>query len=105
LIRNKDKEGGLGPARKPSPGMFRDNKPLDKRPLSTYSNAPVSNNICHVCGGDHNVLIISLENGGHIITHPFSKEKATRVKVDSGIKGKAIGLDLIDIFWPKDGDI
>jgi hypothetical protein len=60
---------------------------------------------CDVCGGDHNVLIISLENGGHIITHPFRKEKATRVKVDSGIKGKAIGLDLIDIFWPKDGDI
>ena len=58
--------------------------------------------LCSVCGGDHNVLIVGLENGGYVVTLPFGKEKATRVKVDSGIKGKAIGLDLIDVFWPSE---
>jgi hypothetical protein len=42
--------------------------------------------ICHICGDNNHVFVINLENGRHIITLPFTKEKATRVKVDSGIK-------------------
>ena len=98
MIRSKDKEGGLGPARKPSPGMFRDNNRL----LSTYSNKPVSNNrFCSVCRGDHNVLVIGLENGEHIVTPSFCKRKATRVRVADG-RRRATRLDLVDIFWPSE---
>ena len=50
--------------------------------------------------GTINVLVISLENGGHIVTKLFSKEKATKVKVTDG-KRKATKLDLVDIFWPS----
>ena len=98
-----DKNSGLGPAKRPSLGSCRDNKPQNKGPLSTYSNGVVSNNICHICGGDHNVLVIRLENGGHIITRPFSKEKSTKVKVTHG-KRRATRLDLVDIFWPAEDE-
>jgi hypothetical protein len=57
------------------------------------------NSLCPVCGGDHNVLVISLENSGHIVTRPFPKEKATRVKVNSGIKVRATRLDPVGVFW------
>ena len=87
LTDNKNK-GGLGPARKPSPGTCRDNKPQNNGPLSTYSNESASNNICDICGGNHNILVIPLENGGRIITRPFTKEKVTRVKVGSQVKGR-----------------
>jgi hypothetical protein len=48
--------------------------------LSEYSNGWVSNNICRICGRNHNVLVISLENGGHIVTLPHPKDRATKVK-------------------------
>jgi hypothetical protein len=106
LIRNKEDKGGLGPARKPSPGTCSDNKPTENnRSLSAYSNSTAYNNsLCPICGGNHNVLVISLENGSHIVTHPFRKEKVKKVKVADG-KRRATRLDLIDTFWPKEGDI
>jgi hypothetical protein len=62
-------------------------------------NTKVANNsLCRVCGGDHNVLVISLENGGHIITRPFAKEKATKVDITNA-KRRATRLDLVDVFW------
>jgi hypothetical protein len=83
---------------KPSTGTCRDNN----RPLSTYSNKPVSNNrFCSICGGDHNVLVIGLENGEHIVTPSFCKRKAIRVKVADG-RRRAKRLDLVDIFWPSE---
>jgi hypothetical protein len=70
------------------------------RLLSVYSNSTAYNNsLCPICGGNHNVLVISLENGSHIVTHPFKKEKATKVKLTDG-KRRATRLDLIDTFWP-----
>lgn len=93
--------GGLGPAKRPSLGTCRDNKPQNNGPLSTYNNGAVSNNICHICGGDHNVLVIPLENGGHIVSRPFPKEKATKVKVTNA-KRRATRLDLVKMFWPSD---
>jgi hypothetical protein len=63
------------------------------------SNGALSNNsLCPVCGGDHNVLVIPLENGGHIISRPFPKEKATKVKITNA-KRRATRLDLVDVFW------
>jgi hypothetical protein len=58
----------LGHARKPSSKMCIDNKSQNNGQLFDYSNGSVSNNICHVSGGDYNVLIISLENAGCIVT-------------------------------------
>lgn len=57
-----------------------------------------NNSLCHICGGDHNVLVIPLEIGGHVITRPFQKDKASKVNVTSG-KRRAARLDLVDIFW------
>lgn len=73
----------------------------DRRSLSMYRNDLVSNNSCPVCGGDHNVLMISLENGGHIVTRPFPKEKASKVK-KTDAKRRATKLDLVDIFWQSE---
>lgn len=95
--------GGLGPAKRPSHETCRDNKPHNNGPLSTYNNGAVSNNICPICGGDHNVLVIGLENGSHIITRPFPNEKATKVNVTDG-KRRATRLDLVDVFWRPDED-
>jgi hypothetical protein len=88
LIDNKNR--GLGPAKKPSPMMWSDNKPRDRHSLSAYSNKLASNNICDICGVDHNVVVISLENGGRIVTPSFRKEKVTRIKAGSEAKGKNI---------------
>ena len=66
--------------------------------LSEYSNGWVSNNICRICGRNHNVLVISLENGGHIVTLPHPKDRATKVK-SSG------SMLLPDIFWREECDI
>lgn len=60
-----------------------------------------NNSLCHICGGDHNILFIRLESGGHIITRPFPKQKATKVNVTNG-KRRATRLDLIDIFWKSE---
>ena len=70
------------------------------------SNDKVSDiSSCPVCGGNHDVLVIGLENGGHIVTQPFPKEETTRVKVTSN-KLRATKLNLVDIFWPEyEGDI
>lgn len=66
------------------------------------SNGALSNNsLCPVCGGDHNVLVIPLENGGHIISRPFPKEKATKVNIINA-KRRATRLDLVNMFWPSD---
>lgn len=66
------------------------------------SNTKVANNsLCNICGGDHNVLLIPLENGSHIVTRPFPKEKATKVKVKND-KRRATRLDLVNVFWPSD---
>jgi hypothetical protein len=68
------------------------------------SNGALSNNsLCTVCGGDHNVLVIPLENGGHIISRPFPKEKATKVKITNA-KRRATRLDLVDVFWSSNVD-
>ena len=45
-----------------------DNKSQNNGQLFDYSNGSVFNNICHVSGGDYNVLIINLENAGCIVT-------------------------------------
>lgn len=37
--------------------------------------------LCPVCGGDHNVIIVPLENGRRIISPPFPKERAARLRV------------------------
>jgi hypothetical protein len=103
LKRNKNNRG-LGPVRKPSPRILIDNKPRNSGQLSDYSNQSVSNNICLICGGDHDVLVISLENGGYIVTKPFSKDKGSTVKAGSCIKARATKLDLIDTLWPTNGD-
>jgi hypothetical protein len=90
----ENKKYGLGSAKRPS-----------HYGVGINNNESVFNNsLCHICGGDHNVLVISLESGGHITTRPFPKEKATRVKVGSGIKGRATKLDLVDVFWPSEGE-
>jgi hypothetical protein len=83
-------------------------KPAEKRSLSAYSNITAYNSsLCPVCGGDHNVLVISLENDGHIITSPFQKEKATEVKAKvTGVKRRATRLDMVDAFCPyEEGEI
>lgn len=73
---------------------------------SSDSNESVSNNsLCPVCGGDHNVLVISLVHGGHIVIHSFPKERATKVKVTNGGKRRATRLDLVDIFWPAEEEM
>jgi hypothetical protein len=61
--------------------------------------------LCPICGGNHDVLVISLENGGHVVTKPFPKDEAIRrVKTKaSGIRARATRLDLIDSLWPMDG--
>jgi hypothetical protein len=61
--------------------------------------------LCPICGGNHDILVISLENGGHVVTKPFPKDKAfRRVKTKaSSIKVRATRLDLIDRLWPMDG--
>jgi hypothetical protein len=103
-LTKKQYRKGLGPARKPSPRILIDNKSQNGGLLYDYSNESVSNNICLICGGDHDVLVISLENGGHIVTKPFSKDKGSTVKAGSCIKARATKLDLVDILWPTDGD-
>lgn len=55
----------------------------------------VNNSLCPVCGSDHNVLIIGLENGGRIITPPFPKRRTTRVKPLSRLSP--------EIFWQEVG--
>jgi hypothetical protein len=61
--------------------------------------------LCPICGGNHDVLVVSLENGGHVVTKPFPKDEAFRVKIKaSDIKARATRLDLIDSLWPMDGD-
>jgi hypothetical protein len=61
--------------------------------------------VCPVCGGNHNVLVINLEHGRHIVTPPFPKEKAAKVSVTNG-KRRATRLDLVNTFWPsnEEGD-
>ena len=95
LIDNKNR--GLGPAKRPSHGTSKDNKLRDGHSLSAYSNKLVSNNICDICGGDHNVLLIGLENVSHIITRPFPKE-VTKANATND-RRRATTLDLVDIFW------
>jgi hypothetical protein len=58
-----------------------------------YRNDLVSNNSFPVCGGDHNVLMISLENGDHIVTRPFPKEKASKFKITE------VKDDLLHSLW------
>jgi hypothetical protein len=41
----------------------------------------VYNRLCPICGGDHNVIIVQLENGKRIITPPFPKERAAKLGV------------------------
>jgi hypothetical protein len=89
------KNGGLGSAKRPS----------HYRRDDVNNNKPVFNNsLCDICGGNHKVLVISLENGGHIVTHPFSKEKTTKVKITLG-KRRATRLDLVNTFWPSGEDV
>jgi hypothetical protein len=92
LTDNRNKR--LASARRPS--QHRD---------GDYTNEPVSNNssLCSICGGDHNVLVIPLENGGHIVSRPFPKEKTTKVNVTEG-KRRATRLDLVGIFWPTEDE-
>ena len=59
----------------------------------------VYNQLCLLLLGTINVVVISLENGGYIISKLFPKEKATKV---TGSKQKATRLDLVNIFWPSD---
>jgi hypothetical protein len=40
-----------------------------------------TNKLCPVCGGDHNVIIVPLENGRRIITLPFPKDRAARLGI------------------------
>jgi hypothetical protein len=67
-----------------------------------YSNNTASNNgLCPFCGGHHNVLVFSSEDGSHIVTRPFSKKKATKTKVINE-KRREITLDFIASLWPKE---
>lgn len=67
------------------------------------SNESVSDNsLCRICGGNHNVLVIGLENGGHIITEHFFKEGPVKIKVDFNVNSKATILDLINTVWPTE---
>jgi hypothetical protein len=86
------KNGGLGSARTPSQ--------QDRDGINNNSSV-FNNSLCHICGGDHNVVVIPLENGGRIISRPFPKNKTTKVNVSDG-KRRATRLDLVDIFWPSD---
>jgi hypothetical protein len=43
--------------------------------------------------------VTSLENGGHIITPSFRREKATKMKKADGAR-KETRLELVDVFWP-----
>lgn len=66
---------------------------IEDKDKGSDSNESDSNiRFCHVCGGDHNVLVIGLENGEHIITKPFSKERPSKIDVDSNVKRKATTL-------------
>ena len=66
------------------------------------SNESVSDNsLCRICGSDHNVLVIGLEDSGHIITEHFFKEGPVKIKVNSNVKRKATTLDLINLFWKR----
>lgn len=70
---------------------------------SSDSNESASNTrLCSICGGNHNVLVIGLENGGHIITEHFFKEGPVKIKVNSNVKRKATTLDLINTVWPAE---
>ncbi|HEY9388007.1 MAG TPA: hypothetical protein VIP70_13280 [Nitrososphaeraceae archaeon] len=68
------------------------------------SNDSTSNNsFCPICGYDHDVLVISLENGGQIVTKPFYKDRETTVSINDGnkvVKMRTKRMDLVDIFWP-----
>jgi hypothetical protein len=80
-------------------------RPSQNRDGINNNESVFNNSLCQICGGDHNVLVIPLENGGHIVSRPFPKEKATKVNVADG-KRRATRLDLVDILWPtKGGDI
>ena len=42
------------------------------------NNDPFSDlriSVCKICGGDHNVIIVPLENGGRIVTSPFLENR------------------------------
>lgn len=75
----------------------------EKDKASDSKESISSDRLCQVCGGDHNVLVIRLENGGHIITKPFSKERPPKVNVNSNVKRKSTTLDLVNLFWPSEG--
>jgi hypothetical protein len=44
------------------------------------------------------IEVRGLENGSHIITRPFPKERATKADISAG-RRRATTLDLIEIFW------
>jgi hypothetical protein len=73
----------------------------ENRP-SEIARAASNDQLCKVCGGDHNVLFIALEKGGHIITEHFFKEGPVKINVKLNVKRKATTLDLINLFWSVD---
>ena len=79
------------------------NDSVEEKDKSTDIKESASNTrLCSICGGNHNVLVIGLENGGHIITEHFFKEGAIKIKINSNVKRKATTLDLINAVWPTE---
>lgn len=74
----------------------------------TNTNDFVSNNrLCPICGGDHNVFVLNLEDGNHVIPRPFFYERAAKVKADTdktNLKRIATKIDPADIFWTAKED-
>jgi hypothetical protein len=68
-----------------------------------YDNESIPDNAsCGVCGGNHNVLVINLENGGHIITEHFFKGGPIKVNFNFDIKRKGTTLGLANPFRPTE---
>ncbi len=64
--------------------------------IMTFSDDVLAGNydgLCDICNYHHNVIIISLEGGGHIVTRPFPKEPTIVAKVKPGIEA---------LFWRED---
>jgi hypothetical protein len=58
--------------------------------VSKYNDNCNSISVCDICNYRHNVIVISLEGGGHIITKPFCKERTAVAKAKPGI---------LSLFW------
>ena len=54
----------------------------DENKDSGNDRSDSKDNLCLICGGDHNVLLITLETGNLVIPKPFFYERMGKAKSD-----------------------